>query len=52
MDSVGPRNHALDVGSDPDTKEQFFGDRTCRGMPDDTVYRELRKIDLTDRDAI
>jgi len=35
---VSPTNHVLDEGPDhPMTRGKFLGERTCPGMPDDTL---------------
>jgi len=34
---VRPMKHMLDGGPDPPAKGQFSGERTCPGMPDDTL---------------
>jgi len=37
---VGPKKHVLDGAQIPHAKGQLLGEKTCPGMPDDTV-REL-----------
>jgi len=41
---VSPRYHVLDGESrSPHAKGQFFGERTCRGMPDNTLPWAVQK---------
>jgi len=35
---VGPRKHVVDGVQILHAKEQFLGERTCRGVPDDSHY--------------
>jgi len=34
---MGPRKHVVDGVQIPRAKVQFLGERTCRGVPDDTL---------------
>jgi len=40
---VGPRKHVLDGSQIPHAKGQLFEDRTCLGMPDDTLAWAVQK---------
>jgi len=37
MDSGGPKEACTRGGPDPHAKGQFLGERTCLGMPDNTL---------------
>ena len=40
---VGPRKHILDGAQIPHVKGQLLGERTCLGMPDDTLPSAVQK---------
>jgi len=37
MDSVGPKEACIIWGPDPHANRQLLAERTCQGMPDDTL---------------
>jgi len=45
---VGPRKHVLDGAQIPNAKGQLLGERTCPGMPDNTVVSCAKMAELID----
>jgi len=41
---MGPRNHVLDGGPDTHVKGQLLGERTCPGMPINSLSSAVQKI--------